>query len=112
MWIPGALKSSKSMATETPTVGTHVSYQVGSDRYPGTVVAVSKSGRQVQVQKDDFRVVSGSWQGNDAVCEFTRNEKAEILKFTKRSNGSYLRVGGNYCYLSTNGWAAYLNPCF
>lgn len=79
--------------TLAPTVGMRVSFSVGSDAYPATVIAVSKSGSQITLQDDSSRVVSGSCADGSAkwVCEV--NPNGAIHKATRRGNGVYRLVG-------------------
>jgi hypothetical protein len=102
-----------SASSNLPVVGTHGSYSVGSDSYPCTVVAVSRSGHQVTVQNDSYRVSSGSEQTGDVVYEFARNLEGGTQVFTRRANGRYRRAGAKHgsLYLQ-HGWQAHQDPSF
>lgn len=54
-----------------PLVGIGASHGYGSDCYPYTVVAVSKTGHQIMLRRDDAKVVSGSFIEGNAVCDYT-----------------------------------------
>jgi hypothetical protein len=63
-----------------PKIGTHGCYSIGSDAYPVTVIAVSKSGKKITVQYDSF--VGDKENGHDyfgtQVWRFERNENGRI----------------------------------
>jgi hypothetical protein len=69
-------------------IGDGVTIAVGSDMGPFTVIGFTKSQKTVTVQGDDWKIVSGSFQTNDAVIEYTRNPNGEIrvIRFSKRFN--------------------------
>ena len=90
-----------------PTTGTHGSFQVGSDRYPCTVVAVSPSFRKATVQRDTYKVTLP-----DGGYEFTRDLNGEQLVFTLRKNGKYDRAGRQGQWLNLQGWDAYYDRDF
>ena len=81
-----------------PEVGMGVTWGFGSDRYPGTIVKVSDSGKTVWFQRDYCDHVSGSFFTNDAVHTFHRNIEGELVKATLRRNGRYHMKGCSMRY--------------
>jgi len=92
-----------------PAVGMGASWNGYSDRYAGTIVAVSKSGRTITVQEDAAELLNGAKSGEpDALTfhpggffghtagrqrySYTRNPKGQTVKFTLRSNGRFVMV--------------------
>lgn len=70
-------------------VGDGVTINLHSDRSPATVVAVSPSGKTVTVQKDDWKVVSGSTHDGSAVYEYSLNPEGRKVKARVRKDGRY-----------------------
>lgn len=77
----------------TPVVGDPATYSVGSDAYPATVVAVSKSGHRVTLQDDDWKVTSGTVQDGSATYSYTPNPRAATRVATRRADGKYRLAG-------------------
>lgn len=98
--------------TTTPTIGTHGSFSVGSDRFPCTVVEVSKSGHRVVVEED--RVTEWEPHPSGYPVSFARREGGPRVTFTRRKNGSYRRAGTNGygSGVSFGEWGAYHDPHF
>lgn len=84
-------------------VGQGATYRIGSDRYPATIVAVTrfKSGtregqpRAITVQEDESTVVSGSQHDGSAVYEYQTNPKAPWRTFLATTTGRYMRNGSS-----------------
>jgi hypothetical protein len=72
-------------------IGDKVSYSVGSDRYAGEVVGVSKSGHEVLVQE---------------------KIGCNPVTFTRRGNGQYRRCGWKTTGLLSHGGETKLDPTF
>lgn len=70
-------------------VGDGVSYGFGSDSYPATVIAVSKSGRKVTIQSDNSEYVKGT----DQEFIYTKNPHGTIYEYSLRKNGQFCMVG-------------------
>jgi hypothetical protein len=58
-----------------PRVGVGASHGHGSDCYPFTIVAVSKTGHQITLRADNAKVVKGDFRGGGVECEFTAREE-------------------------------------
>lgn len=87
-------------AVYTFNIGDGATYQVGSDRYAGTITAVSPNGKTVWWRKDDVKLVSGDPRVHEQVYEYTFREDADPehdSPFTlRRQNGRYVLVHGHY----------------
>ena len=96
-----------------PLVGMAVTICMWSDRRPGTIVKVHKvhpKGKQLWIQEDDHKVISGSMQDGSAKYEYTPNISRPLLhyKFSKskqqwieagpRGKGWRLRLGTREYY--------------
>jgi len=95
------------------TVGTHGTYQIGSDSYPVTVIKVERNGRIVTVQFDTFKHTGGSnYYGQQRYMVF-RNEKGRTETFTwKPSAKAYTLKGARHGFLHLGEWGAYQDPGF
>lgn len=77
----------------TYKVGDGVHWGFNGDRYPGTVLYVSDSGRKVYVSPDDYRVTDGlgGYVEGDRGCEFTTVQRPieKCTCFTLRKDGRF-----------------------
>ena len=105
-------QTTQTASPALPTVGTPGFYTSGSDRYPCTVVSVSRSGHRIVVEQDNQKVVSGSGQDGSAKYEFSRNPGGPNRVYTRRQDGSYRGAGGSYSRLVLGEWDAYYDPHF
>jgi hypothetical protein len=104
--------------TEEVTVGSGASFVYGSDREPGTIVRVDlfKSGprtgqpRRIHVQYDRWTMVSGNFQANNAVIEYTADPTAPVVQFTQRADGRWVNSKGSRVVVGTREY--YQNPHF
>jgi len=104
----------KKNKQQTPVlvIGDGATYFVGSDRYPYTIVEISKTGKTVKVQRDNAKNTV-AWP--DQEWKFTANPDAPIETLTKRSDGAYRQKGTRKCRgvgWNLNGRDKYLNPSF
>ncbi len=74
-----------------PKVGDGATFLHWSDRSPGTITAVK--GNSVWIRGDHYKVVSGSTMDGSAQYEFSPDEDAPSVEYTKRRNGQYVRKG-------------------
>lgn len=84
-----------------PQVGDGCHYGIGSDRYPFTVVEVSKSGHRVVVENDKAR--GGLY--------VVRSGNLDAKVFTRRADGRY-RPAGSKCGYLAPGRESYMDPDF
>ena len=113
-----AINMAKVIATASaiPTQGMGATKQVGSDRYPFTIVEVSDTLGFIIVKADKAIAKEGSnYYGNqDYTCE--ANEKAREQKYTLRKNGRYYIDGESMKHsfnsISVGQRSHYLDPSF
>ena len=95
-------------------VGDGATYMVGSDRYAGTIVEVSKTGHRVVWQFDRATLVSSTHFNECQEWAFERDPDARTVVFTRRKDGRYAEAGAHYRgrpWLSA-GRTAYRDPGF
>jgi hypothetical protein len=92
--LTNSLLSGKMNGAPEIVVGLGVSICGYSDRSPGTVVNVSKNGKKISVQYDDWTITKGSAHDGSANYEYTQNVQNSTLEFTLRPNGRWIEVGG------------------
>lgn len=77
-----------------PEVGMGATMLAWTDRHAATIVAVSESGRSVDVQRDIARRVDNLGMTDSGQCyEFTPDPTAAVLTYTLRRNGRWVRKG-------------------
>jgi hypothetical protein len=98
----------------TPTIGTHGYYSIGSDAYPVTVIAVSKSGKKITVQYDKF--YGDKENGHDYFGQqkwrYERNENGRIEDFRWSDRRKRFQGKGGTGSVYLNGWFAKQDPSF
>lgn len=91
-----------SGSTKTvPVVGMGATVTYWSDRCPATVIAVRLFGsgprkgqpREIDIQLDNWTVVSGNEGNGSAVYEYSRNTSAPVLTFRVNLRGRWLQKG-------------------
>lgn len=73
----GTLPSLEPYDGGPPPVGMGATFGYGSDCYPYTVVDVSPSGKTIWLARDDYQIVSGSFQGGDARHEYRPDPESQ-----------------------------------
>jgi hypothetical protein len=76
-----------------PTVGTPVTLCYWSDNYPGTVIAVSESGKRITVQEDRATRVDDNGMSESQTWEYERDPEGATYVFSQRKNGRWYLVG-------------------
>ena len=87
--------------SKVPVVGMGVTITYWSDRDPATVIEVKnfKSGtrkgqpREITIQHDDWKVVSGSEGDGSAKYEYSRNAEAATAVYVVNAKGRWVRKG-------------------
>ncbi len=98
------------------TVGSGVHWGFNGDRYPGTVLYVSDSGRRVYVSDDEFKVRAPYvlFSEGDLDCEFTTvlvsPDKCRV--FTLRKDGRFTDASGRGGLTLCHGRCYAQNPSF
>jgi hypothetical protein len=97
-------------------VGDHVSFSMGSDTYPATVIRVTPC--RVVIRCDEFAgdFANGHNYYGSQKWLFTENPNGSEHLFTRRGtvaegHGRFAMKGGNYSWLR-HGWSARQDPCF
>ncbi len=73
-------------------IGDGVTYHVGSDRYPYTVIDVI-SPTKLLIQHDSTKMnKDGDWYGKQ-IWDITQNPNGGIITISKRKNGYWYQVG-------------------
>jgi DNA-binding beta-propeller fold protein YncE len=85
--------NNRTMNTVTPEVGMGVTYRIGSDCYPYSIIAVSASKKTIFVTRDDFRLVSGSEETGNAVYKYTTRTDLGPDVVTLRKDGRWRLQG-------------------
>lgn len=105
-WADGHGDSTRIIHVK-PTVGMPATVGVGGDRYPYTVTAVSKSGKSITIQRDQYKAAEGSNFFGAQKWEVVRDTEGHLEKWTLRSNGRWCRQGDSMRYSNglSLGWA-------
>jgi len=77
----------------TPFVGMKVTRNAVTDSDPATIIAMSKSGKHITIQDDDWTILSGSEMDGSAQYMYRRNWQGAISAASLRKNGEY-RLNG------------------
>lgn len=95
-----------------PKVGDGITRHVGSDRYVGTIISVSKSGKSFVYQEDRVKTISGSFMTGDWKGEYEPNPDAEkrTVRWTIRGGVGGWRYQGQMVGVGFRNH--YIDPCF
>jgi len=83
----------------------------GSDRYPYTVTCVNKSGKTIQLQADDFHLISDTPYSDSQEYSYTRNTDAAVVT-ARWSNKRQCYQRNGHQRVSIGHRNAYWDPCF
>lgn len=91
-------------------VGMGATYSIGSDRYPCTVTAISKTGHKITTRDDKATRSDGNGISESQTYTYERDPKGEVRTFYRLSDGTYrnktvscrLRLGSRDMYLDPN----------
>lgn len=97
-----------------PEIGMGGTVQIGSDRYAVTIIAVSRSKREVVIQRDMYRWLKGTPGSEDQEYEFAPNPQGETKTYTRRQDGYFYQKGQprRGPYLTIGERDAYRDPSF
>jgi hypothetical protein len=91
-----------------PEIGMRCTLQMWSDRYPYTIVGISKNGHKLTIRKDKYKLKpSTTAYDNNWIIE--ENLKGRVEYAYKKKNGLYFCDGS--CVL-LGVWEHYYDPCF
>lgn len=76
-------------------VGDGATLCLPTDRYAGTVVSMSKSGKTIRWQYDRAIRVDDNGMSDVQEYRYERNPDAPIREYTLRKNGRYIEKGGS-----------------
>jgi len=79
--------------TATPKIGDGATVICWTDRHAATVIAVSKSGKSVSVQRDTARRIDTRGMSDMQEYECTPNPNGCRETFTLRANGAWVQKG-------------------
>lgn len=91
--------------------GLHCTYNIGSDRYPGTLIKISRKKTVLHVQLDKFEAGTGHDYYGSQKWIITRNPDGDVLKFVWSDLAGTYRHHGTGC-LTLGNWEAYQDPYF
>lgn len=77
-----------------PEVGLGCTICMYSDRHAATVVEVSKSGRQIVVQRDKATRTDGNGMSDSQSYTYERDPNGAKTRFSLRKNGAWREVKG------------------
>lgn len=77
-----------------PEVGVGATVISWSDRYAGTIIAVSPSGHRVTWQRDTATRTDGLGMTDAQSYRYEQNEQGETREFTRRKDGAYRAKNG------------------
>lgn len=95
-------------------VGQGVTYGIGSDRYPYTVVEVSENQKTIVIQSDNAEIGPNYDYYKNQNWIITPNPNGVKETFTLRKRGVWVKKGCAKAsgYISFNGRSKYQDPCF
>jgi hypothetical protein len=85
-------------------VGAPATIQGWSDRHAATVIAISKSGKQISVREDRAIRLDSNGLSESQEYRFEPNPNGRERRFSKRADGRFVEVGqparsGSRCYV-------------
>lgn len=83
----------KSNTFKIPKEGDGATIQVGSDRYPYTIIGIYRNGRNIVLQMDKYTRTDNNGMSESQTYSFERDKDGEIQTATLRKDGSYRLMG-------------------
>ena len=107
------LKPDGTFLSLKPVMDMIATWNCGSDAYPCTVIAMSKSGKTITIQDDLSFVISGSEYDGTAQYNYRRDPKGRIQAATLRKDGFRLKYACKGYGRVLLGWRRrYYDPSF
>ena len=102
------------MKPNTPYVGLGVTYGIGSDCYPATIISITNKDKKIVIQFDFYTPTEGYDYFKNQVYTFTPNPFGRTQTWTLRKNGHWVPLNSAKAvgYLSFKGRRAYSDPSF
>jgi hypothetical protein len=108
-----AEREAREKRANTPSIGDLATYYIGSDCYPYTVVAISKTGYKVTLQARKARRVDSNGYGGEQRWITVEDPEGATMTATRRKDGRYRSTGATYYGRVAFGSARmYQDPCF
>lgn len=95
--------------SKVPHVGMAVTYHIGSDRYPGTIVEVRRNGKTIVMKKQRTYIRRIDGKEYQVYVNYLDND---TTTFTLRGNGDYRMKGCKYGSLSLGARRFHQDPGF
>lgn len=84
----------KTFTEPRPEIGMGVTWAVGSDRYPGTIIDISASGHRIVFQEDIATRTDSNGMSESQSYTFQQNPLGEIHTASLRKDGRWRLTGG------------------
>ena len=77
-----------------PEIGMGATLLGYTDRFPYTVIEVSKNGKRCKVQEDSAVRLDDNGVSESQHYDYIPNPEGEIIAISRRKNGAWIEVGG------------------
>jgi len=89
-----------SSETIVPVIGMGATICGWTDRYPATVIEISKSGRVIVVQEDTSTRIDSNGMSECQDYTYAPDANGRTKTYSRRKNGRWIQKGTKDCYLS------------
>lgn len=93
------MKKKSNISNPRPEIGMGVTWSVGSDRYPGTIIDISASGKRITFQEDIATRTDTNGMSELQTYTFQANPLGEIHTASLRKDGRW-RITGSKMTIS------------
>ena len=93
------------------SLGQGVTVHYGSDCYPYTVIGITKSGKTITIQSDNYKRIDKNGYGGMQEYKYERDPNGCVLKVRKNSREVWKVLGGGNT-VTFGGRRAYSDPHF
>lgn len=83
------MKKKLTTSSPRPEIGMGVTWSVGSDRYPGTIIDISPSGKRITFQEDIATRTDNNGMSESQSYAFQPNPQGEISTASLRKDGRW-----------------------